>query len=82
MAGKRRRQQHSKGKKRPGGWHQGPGLARQQLPRLAAIAAAEQRGRTADDELRAVAARYHEDVDVWQDGLHAAPFVPVLEARL
>jgi hypothetical protein len=73
---RRQREQHHKGKKRPGHWHQGAGLAREQVPRLEALAAAEQRGRTADDELRAVASRYHEDIDVWQSLAHAAPFVP------
>ena len=76
MSTRRHREQHHKGRKRPGGWHQGPGLAAQQIPRLEALAAAEQRGRTAEDELRAVASRYREDVDCWASLQHAAPFVP------
>jgi hypothetical protein len=77
---RRQRSQHHKGKKRPGGWHQGPSLARQQIPRLRALEQAEARGRTADDELRAVAARYNEDVELLAGLRRAAPFVPRVEA--
>lgn len=77
---RQRSRQHSKGKKRPGGWHQGPGLARQQIPRLEAIEAAERRGRTVDDELRSVAARYHEDIELLAGLARSAPFVPRIEA--
>lgn len=79
---RQRSQQHSKGKKRPGHWHQGATLAKQQIPRLNALEAAERRGRASEDELRSVAARYHEQIEVLAGLGRAAPFVPRLEAAL
>jgi hypothetical protein len=55
---------------------------RRALPALAAVEAADRRERTSRDELRAVAGRYNEDIEVWQGAQRAAPFVPRLEAAL
>lgn len=74
--------QKGKGHKRPRSFHRGRAEGRRARAPLARLDRAEEQARTADDELRSVAARYHEDVDVWQDGLRAAPFVPRLEAVL
>lgn len=74
--------QKGHGKKRPRKFHRGQAEGRRARRPIAKREAAEERSRTVDAELRSVAARYNEDVDVWQDGLRAAPFVPRLEAAL
>jgi hypothetical protein len=74
--------QKGHGKKRPRRFHHGQAEGRRAQPKLAAIETAERRERTTRDQLQSVAARYNEDVDVWQAGLRAAPFVPRLEVAL
>jgi hypothetical protein len=74
--------QHHKGRKRPRGWHRGQAAGVTQAKALDRVEQAERRGRTASDELRAVAARHNEDVEVWQAMQRAAPFVPRIEAAL
>jgi hypothetical protein len=74
--------QKGHGKKRPRRFHHGQAEGRRAQPKLAAIEDAERRERTTRDELRSVAARYNEDIDVWQALEHAAPFVPRIEVAL
>lgn len=74
--------QKGHGKKRPRRFHHGRATGRLAAPVLERIEQAERRGRTASDELRAVAARHGEDVEVWQAVQRAAPFVPRIEAAL
>jgi hypothetical protein len=74
--------QKGHGKKRPRRFHHGPAEGRRAQPKLAAIENAERRERTTRDELRSVAARYNEDIDVWQALEHVAPFVPRIEVAL
>lgn len=76
------RRQHHKGRKRPRAWHRGTTAGASQAKALHAVEAAERRERTTRDTLQSVAARYNEDIDVWQAGLRAAPFVPSLEIAL
>lgn len=42
----------------------------------------ERRARTAEDELRSVGARYHEDIEMMAAIAPTAPFVPRIEAAL
>lgn len=74
--------QKGKGRKRPRKFHHGQAEGRRARRPIAQLAAAEERGRTVEDELHAVAARYHEDVEVWSGLPSSAPFVPRLEATL
>lgn len=76
------RRQHHKGKKRPRAWHRGQAAGVEQARALHVVEAAERRERTTRDELRSVAARYNEEIDVWQGARRAAPFVPRLEIAL
>lgn len=74
--------QKGKGHKRPRRFHRGQAEGRLAVAPLDRLAHAEARARTADDELRSVAARYHEQIDVWADFGHAKPFAPRIEAAL
>lgn len=74
--------QKGKGHKRPRSFHRDRAEGARAQPHLDALDRAEQRARSTDDELRSVAARYHEQIDVWQSFAHAAPFVPRIEAAL
>lgn len=74
--------QHHKGRKRPRGWHRGRHAGRLQARALEPLDHAEERARTAEDELRSVAARYQEEIDIWAGLDRAAPFVPRIEAAL
>lgn len=67
------RRQHSKGKKRPGHWHQGPSLAREQVPRLRALARAERRGAAVELELDEERARGREETALWEALAHVSP---------
>jgi hypothetical protein len=46
------------------------------------IVQAERRARTEADRMRAVGARYHEDIEMLDVVKRAAPFVPRIEAAL
>lgn len=74
--------QKGKHRKRPRSFHHGQAEGRRARKPIAQVEAAEQRSRTVEAELRSVAARYHEDVEVWAAAGRAAPFVPRLEASL
>ena len=77
-----RRPQHSKGKKRPGHWHQGRSLAREQVPALKALAAAEERGVKIDAKLAVAKSEGAKDTEAWFALNAAAPFVPKLHIEL
>lgn len=74
--------QKGKGHKRPRKFHRGQAEGRRAQAPLARLDAAEQRARTTEDELRSVAARYNEQIDVWAGFARAAPFVPRIGAAL
>ena len=70
------RPQKGKGSKRPRRWHHSQAEGRRAAQPIAELQSADQRARTSDDELRAVAACGGEEIEVWQQLDHAAPLVP------
>lgn len=76
------RPQKGHGKKRPRAWHRGRAEGRKAVAIIDGIVQAEHRARSADDQMRAVGARYHEDIELLDGVRRAAPFVPRLEASL
>lgn len=74
--------QKSKGKKRPRAWHHGPDRDQHQAIADRDFARAEQLRRELDAETGAFRRELRDDHRILASMVHAAPFVPRLEARL
>lgn len=74
--------QKGHGKKRPRRFHRGIAEGRKAVAVIGQLESAERRGRSVEAELRSVAGRYQEDIELLDGLRRAAPFVPRLEAAL
>lgn len=74
--------QKGHGKKRPRRFHRGRAEGRRAVPAIDAVERAEVRAATVDAEVHAEQRRHRDDVQVWRQQRHAAPFVPLLEVTL